>query len=214
MLLAACGGGGADAPDGARSIRVPGPQGTELSARVVGDGPVTVVLAHGAGTDMSSWYAAMDDFARAGYRVVAFDARGVGGSDGAFTTDPAARAEDIEAVVRDARQRGAKQVVVMGSSLGSAAMLEAAAEDDFAAVVGVSPASIPVAADAVTEPGFFVASRGDRGPAANARELGERFHRPARIVAGSIHGSDLFADHQEAIRAVLAFLAGTVPAHA
>jgi pimeloyl-ACP methyl ester carboxylesterase len=214
LVLAACGGDGADTPAGSRSIRVPGPEGAELSARVAGDGPVTLVLAHGAGTDMSSWYAAMDDWADAGYRVVAFDARGVGDSEGAFTTDPAARAEDIEAVVRDARRKGASAVVVMGSSLGSAAMLEAAARDDFAAVVGVSPASIPPAVDAVTEPGFFVASRGDTGPAANARELGERFDRRARIVDGSVHGADLFADHPEAIRAVLAFLAGTVPAHA
>jgi pimeloyl-ACP methyl ester carboxylesterase len=214
LVLAACSSDGTDAPAGSRSLRVPGPEGAELSARVVGDGPVTLVLAHGAGTDMSSWYVAMDDWADAGYRVVAFDARGVGDSEGAFTTDPAARAEDIEAVVRDERRKGASTVVVMGSSLGSAAMLEAAARDDFAAVVGVSPASIPPAVDAVTEPGFFVASRGDTGPAANARELGERFDRPARIVDGSVHGADLFADHPEAIRAVLAFLAGTVPAHA
>ncbi len=76
----------------------------------------------------------------------------------------------------------------------------------------MSPAPIPPAAAAVTEPGFFVASHGDTGPAANAREMGERFHRQARIVDGSIHGADLFADHPEAIRAVLAFSAGTVPA--
>jgi pimeloyl-ACP methyl ester carboxylesterase len=192
---------------------MPGPDGTELSARVVGDGPVALVLAHGAGTDQSSWYAAMDDFADAGYRVIAFDARGVGDSDGRFSTDPAARSEDIEAVVRDARRHGARKVVVMGSSLGAAAMFAAAGRDDLAAVVGVSPASIPDGAGAVTEPGFFVASRGDAGPAANARELGRGFGRPARIVDGSIHGADLFADHPEAIRAVLAFLAGTVPAH-
>ena len=115
--------------------------------------------------------------------------------------------------MRDARRKGATKVVVMGSSLGAAAMFDAAAKDELAAVVGVSPASIPTVAGAVTEPGFFVASRGDTGPAANARELGEAFDRPARIVDGSIHGADLFADHPEAIRAVLAFLAGTVPAH-
>jgi pimeloyl-ACP methyl ester carboxylesterase len=212
LVLGACGSDGADAPAGSRSTRIPGPDGDDLSATVAGDGPVTLVLAHGAGTDRTSWYAAVDDFAAAGYRVVAFDARGVGDSEGEFTTDPAARAEDIEAVVRDARRTGAAEVVVMGSSLGSAAMLEVAAAEDLAAVVGVSPASIPPAVDAVTEPGFFVASRGDTGPAANARELGERFDRPARIVDGSVHGADLFADHPEAIRAVLAFLAGTVPA--
>jgi predicted alpha/beta-hydrolase family hydrolase len=71
VVLAACAGGGADAPEGSRAIRVRGPDGTELSARVAGEGPVTLVLAHGAGTDMSSWFAAMDRFARAGYRVVA-----------------------------------------------------------------------------------------------------------------------------------------------
>jgi hypothetical protein len=116
--------------------------------------------------------------------------------------------------VRHSRDTGATEVVVMGSSLGSAAMLEAVGRDDLAAIVGVSPASVPTGAGAVTEPAFFVASRGDTGPAANARELGKRFRRPARIVGGSIHGADLFADHPDAIRAVLAFLAGTAPAHA
>jgi pimeloyl-ACP methyl ester carboxylesterase len=205
-------GGGATPPDGARAFDVPGPGGAGLSARELGSGDTTIVLAHGAGTAMESWYSAMDDFAEAGYRVVAFDSRGVGDSDGTRSGDAAARAEDIEAVVADARDRGAARVVVMGSSLGAAATMAVAATQDLDAVVGVSPASLPTDIDAVTEPAFFVASRGDEGPAANAAELGRHFDRPPKIVSGSEHGADLFADHPEAIRAVLAYLAEVVPA--
>lgn len=161
---------------------------------------------------MESWYSAMDDFAAAGYHVIAFDARGVGDSEGTRSGDPAERADDIEAVIADARSRGASRVVVMGSSLGAEATLTVARRNDLDAVVGVSPASVPAALDEVTEPAFFVASRGDAGPAANAAALGRHFRRAPKIVGGSEHGADLFADHPEAIRAVLAYLAEVVPA--
>jgi alpha-beta hydrolase superfamily lysophospholipase len=213
VLGAACGGGGSSSPpSGARSIEIDGPGGTVLSARELGKGPVTIVLAHGAGTTMESWYAAMDDFAAAGYKVVAFDARGVGDSGGTLVTDPAARAQDIEAVVRDARHRGASRVVVMGSSLGAEAMFLVARDEKLDAVVGVSPAVVPDGLDEVTEPAFFVASRGDVGPAANAVVLGRHFGMPPKIVSGSVHGADLFADHPEAARAIVAFLAEKAPA--
>ena len=71
VIGAACGGGGSSAPSGAHAIEIPGPGGAALSAEVVGSGPTTIVLAHGAGTTMQSWFAAMDDFAEAGYRVLA-----------------------------------------------------------------------------------------------------------------------------------------------
>ncbi len=208
----ACGSDGASPPSGTHTTAVPGPGGGELAARAAGSGSTAIVLAHGAGTTMESWYEALDGLAAAGYRVIAFDARGVGDSDGDFSGDPADRADDISAVVQHERERGADRVVVMGSSLGAQAALMVAARDDVAAVVGVSPATVPDGLDAITAPGFFVASVGDRGPAANARALGRRFGRPARIVSGAVHGSDLFADHPEALRAVLAFLAEVAPA--
>ena len=110
------------------------------------------------------------------------------------STDPAQRVADIEAVVAHARDTGATQVVVMGSSLGAQAALLVAAENDVAAVVGVSPATIPAGVERITVPAFFVAAEGDTGPADNARSLGRALGRPAEIVPGSVHGADLFAD--------------------
>lgn len=212
--LAACGSGsGAAPPAGSRAVVVRGPQGTRLAGREMGHGAVGVALAHGASTTMASWYAAMDGLAHAGYRVVAFDARGVGDSTGALSTEPAERARDIEAVLRFLRHQGARKLVVMGSSLGAYAAILVAERGGVAAVVGVSPATVPDGLDGVNVPAFFVASKGDRGPAGNARLLGRRLGRPPRVVGGSIHGADLFADHPEAVRALVAFLTRVAPAH-
>jgi pimeloyl-ACP methyl ester carboxylesterase len=212
-LLGGCGDDGAAAvPKGSRSVVFAGPGETRLVGRELGRGSVALVLAHGAGTTMESWYAPMEAFADAGYRVLAFDARGVGGSTGALSYDPAARAADIEATLQHVRDEGVSRVVVMGSSLGAQAALIVAGREDVAAVVGVSPATVPEGLDAITAPALFVASAGDRGPAQNARMLARHFGRPARIVSGSVHGADLFADHPQAARAVVGFLTGVVPA--
>jgi pimeloyl-ACP methyl ester carboxylesterase len=213
LLAAACGDGeSAEPPEGSRAVEIAGPEGSELSARELGHGDVAVVLAHGASTNMTSWYAPMPAMAGAGYRVVAFDSRGVGDSTGAASTAVADRVADIGAVVGHLRDTGATKVVVMGSSLGAHAALVAAEAGDVDGVVGVSPAGVPPGADAITVPAFFVAAEGDTGPAANARTLGRELGRPAEIVSGSIHGADLFADHPEATRALVAFLEEAVPA--
>jgi pimeloyl-ACP methyl ester carboxylesterase len=209
----------ASPPAGSRAVEVPGPEGSRLAARELGRGPVALVLAHGATTNMSSWYAPMDELADAGYRVLAFDARGVGDSSGSASTDPEARVEDIGAVIRSVRAGGADRVVVMGSSLGAQAALlvaERASGDgpvDAAvdAVVGVSPATVPSGAGSIRVPAFFVASEDDRGPAADARALGRELDAEVEIVPGSIHGSDLFAEHPEATRALVAFLTKAAP---
>ena len=108
--------------------------------------------------------------------------------------------------MRFVRARGASRVVVMGSSLGAQATLTVAGRNDVAAVVGVSPATVPDGLDAITAPAFFVASAG----------TGVRRRTPARSgatstgrlgsFAGSEHGADLFTDHPEATRSVVAFL--------
>ena len=52
-----------------------------LNYRLEGDGPETVVLVNGLADDLETWAFQMDDFLAAGYRVLRFDNRGVGGTD-------------------------------------------------------------------------------------------------------------------------------------
>jgi pimeloyl-ACP methyl ester carboxylesterase len=215
VLAAGCGDEErADPPPGARAVTFPGPDGSELAGRELGDGDVAVVLAHGASTDESSWYSVMGPLAGAGYRVLAFDSRGVGESTGTASTDVGARAADIEAAIRHVRDEGADRVVLMGSSLGWIATLRVGETGtlDLAAIVGVSPPAIPLDPDAVPEPALFVASRGDTGPAEAARVLARATGRPPVIVSGSIHGAGLFRGHRAAVDELVAFVREVAPA--
>jgi alpha-beta hydrolase superfamily lysophospholipase len=97
-----------------------------------------VVICHGAGSAKENHF----DFARAarasGMAAVAFDARGHGGSEGAF--GPRAFDDVLEmcALVRE----HTPQVALRGSSMGAFCAIHAAALDgDVAAVVAICPAS-------------------------------------------------------------------------
>ena len=50
------------------------------NVRVQGEGPRTIVLAHGLGTDQSTWSAVAGPLSR-DYRILTFDHVGAGGSD-------------------------------------------------------------------------------------------------------------------------------------
>jgi alpha-beta hydrolase superfamily lysophospholipase len=96
-----------------------------------------VVICHGAGSAKESHF----DFARAarasGMAAVAFDARGHGGSEGAF--GPGAF-DDVLAMCELAREH-APRVALRGSSMGGFCAIHAAALDgDVSAVVAICPA--------------------------------------------------------------------------
>jgi 3-oxoadipate enol-lactonase len=52
----------------------------DIHYQIAGDGPQTLVLINGVGDDLEAWANQVDDFVRAGLRVVSFDNRGVGAS--------------------------------------------------------------------------------------------------------------------------------------
>ena len=72
----------------------------DLNYQLEGDGPETIVLINGLADDLTTWFAQMDDFLDAGYRVLRFDNRGIGKSGrpkGPYTT--AMMAKDAKALV-------------------------------------------------------------------------------------------------------------------
>src|SRR5215470_6486870 len=90
--------------------------GTELNYRLEGEGPETIVLVNGLADDLETWVLQMDDLLGAGYRVLRFDNRGVGGSAkpaGPYTTE--LFAADTKALVDEL---GITGFHLMGVSMG------------------------------------------------------------------------------------------------
>lgn len=95
---------------------VPSDDGTRLLYRIQGSGPPLVLVA-GLGDDAASWDTVAADLARS-FTVVAFDNRGIGGSDKPAGPYSVARlADDAHALVAGL---GLAPVIAMGSSMGGA----------------------------------------------------------------------------------------------
>jgi len=115
--------------------------GTRLRGLWLGDGPgPTVVLCHGYFRSLAEPYGVGIALRDAGYRVLLFDFRACGRSDGYFTTLGAREVLDVLAAVEVARSRGGEAVTLLGISMGAAAAILAAARHPaVAAVVADSP---------------------------------------------------------------------------
>lgn len=76
----------------------------DIHYRIDGEGSETLVLVNGVGDDLGAWANQVDEFVRAGLRVVSFDNRGVGLSSqppGPYTS--AEMAEDLEVLAAGLR---------------------------------------------------------------------------------------------------------------
>jgi 3-oxoadipate enol-lactonase len=107
----------------------------DIYYQVAGDGPQTLVLVNGVGDDLGGWENQVDDFVRAGLRVVSFDNRGVGRSSqlpGPYTSGE--MAADLKAV---ADQLGLARFHLLGVSMGGVIAQEYAVAhpDDLASLV-------------------------------------------------------------------------------
>jgi CheY-like chemotaxis protein/pimeloyl-ACP methyl ester carboxylesterase len=208
LLLAACGRGLPPPPEGARLVTIASARGEKLGAVELGQGGNVVVLSHGATGTKEGFYALASAFADDGWRVIAYDARGVGESMGTRGQD---REGDLRAVVEHALETGGRRIVLVGGSLGAALSIAMAHELDARAVVSLSaPAETFGAIDAARELGgrvpAFVAAAEDNEPfAGDARRLAEALGVAPTIVSGDGHGSALLLDHPELIGAIVAF---------
>lgn len=183
--------------------------GGDTVGLALGSGRDGIVLGHQSGSDLCEWLPQARSFAGQGYRVLLFDF-----PPGSTIT------RDVVAATAELRRRGASQVVLVGSSMGGAAVLAAATRisPPVAGVVSLSApheyldADAQAAAGRLRVPVLLVAAEDDRPFADDARAM----YRAATVADKRLlilpsggHGTSLleFGDQAAKVRsAVTGFL--------
>jgi dienelactone hydrolase len=224
IVLAACGGGGTDSIDGSPSpppsetsspspTPVPGEavtfrtsDGVKIAGRLFGDGRVGVVLGHSIDGDQTEWWNFAEVVADSGHAALAIDFRGYCPGDDAGCSEDGSTGDawrDLLAGATFLRERGVKEIVLIGASMGGTASV-LAASDARPRVSGVITLSAPTACcgmevdrsivGAVGAPMLFIAGRFDgeapRSAHAFARWAGTSGE--TLILGTGEHGTDLF----------------------
>ncbi|WP_020523679.1 alpha/beta hydrolase [Catelliglobosispora koreensis] len=197
--------------------------GPQLTGVVFGTGKTGIVLAHQNGGSVCEWIPKATELATRGYRVLAFDFAGFGGSAAGNDSMPA----NIKAAVQQLRAEGTSKVVLIGASMGGTAAAVAAAEIS-PPVDGLITVSSPVIFNSVnaefglqslTIPMLFVAASNDASFARAANELKAAAKKSSSAEVylaegSSAHGAWLIFPidgHKGAIAAVDAFFTQHAP---
>lgn len=175
-------------------VEYPTADGGRIVANLYGDGAHAVLLAHGAVFDKESWQGLAERLSAEGLTVLAIDFRGYGGSR-AGTRGRGAMHEDVIAGVRFLADRGAREVSVLGASMGGGAVGEAAAnlsDGELAHLILLAAVAAPDP-ERMTGAKLFVVSEGD----SFRRSVEEQFRRaaePKRIemLPGNAHAQHIF----------------------
>ena len=224
LVLAACGGGGPEPIDGSPtspSTATPSPSptpvpgeavtfrtsdGVRIAGRLFGDGPVGVVLGHSIDGDQTEWWNFAEVVADAGHAVLAIDFRGYCPGDDAECSEDGNTADawrDLLAGAEFLRDRGVKEVILAGASMGGTAAILAAA-NARPNVSGVITLSSPTACcgmevdrsivGTIEAPMLFIAGRFDGEALRSARACARwaEASGEASILGTGEHGTDLF----------------------
>jgi pimeloyl-ACP methyl ester carboxylesterase len=189
-----------------------------IYADLYGTGTRGVVLAHGGQFQKEGWAEQARTLADAGFRVLAFDFRGVGESRGPRQEDiySAPLHFDVLAAVRYLKAHGAKTVSVVGASLGGGAAGDASiagkrGEIDGIVFLGSAPNG---PADQLQSRSLFIVARDDANNAGprlpGIREKYEAAPKPKELIVvdGSAHAQFLFQTDQgpRVMQEILRFL--------
>lgn len=124
-------------------------EGESLQGDLYGRLPATraAILVHGQNWDASGWRDVAPLFVARGIAALALNLRGYGASGGKTNRyrpgKPWTPVADVHAAKRLLRERGAKEIALVGSSMGGSAVLASSFEGDVECVVAISA---PVAA--------------------------------------------------------------------
>jgi pimeloyl-ACP methyl ester carboxylesterase len=195
----------------------PTDDGGLISAELYGKGTRGVVLAHGGRFTKESWRDQARVLARHGFRVLAFDFRGIGSSHGPGQADfdSAPFDKDVIGAVRYLKAHGARAVSVVGGSFGGAAAGDASiewpGEIDRIVFLGSAP---NLSADKLKCRSLFIVARDDAnadGPRLpRIRTQYEKAPNPKELILldGSAHAQYLFETDQRdrVMKEILKFL--------
>jgi len=175
------------------------------------------VLVHGRDWDASGWRDVAQGFVARGVAALALNLRGYDGSSGK-TSEFAPPAEwspvaDLRAAKALLRDRGAREIALVGASMGGHAILASSFEADVECIVSVSAPVVAVPDELsrrITGRKLFVCADGDSA-APHVLRCFELASKPKTLLmfGGSEHSRGMFAAPYgpEAIAAIIDFVA-------
>ncbi len=189
-----------------KTVSFPTDDGGVIFADLYGSGERAVVLAHGGQFNKESWAPQARQLVAAGFEVLAIDFRGYGKSHGLGDSDPmdAPLQLDVLAAVRYLRIHGAKNVSVVGGSMGGTAAADASiashpGEIGRVVVLAATPSGPP---EKLKSPVLYIVARHDTsgtGPRLpHIEKAYEESPQPKQliVVEGSAHAQFLFKTEQ------------------
>ena len=148
--------------------------------------------------------------------MLAYDFRGSGDSQGMY--DPSKEDLDLLAAIAFAHRHGAKQVILLGASMGADISLIVASETQVAGVITLSPEYLFGLSDtqirAISSPKLFINSTGD-SYAPDTQQMFQNARQPKELhlYAGVAHGVAIFQTEygQDLIERIIAFATRYAP---
>lgn len=196
---------GNEVPPGGEQVSFPNAEGGLLKGMLYGTGKVGLVLAHQSDGNYCQWDPFVKHFVDQGYRALEFDFSGFGRSP---QRQDATVGGDVVAAANFLRARGASEIVLIGASLGGAAVVDGATRitPPVKAVANISGAGVAglvdlrTEIDKITMPILYLTSEKDGAPTAVANLLFSATKAKGKelvVINGkNIHGVSLLRDPQ------------------
>lgn len=183
----------------------------QLAGVLYGNNSTTAIIcSHEHPGSKAQWSDSAPWFAARGFMVLAYDFRGLGESQGQF--DASKLDKDVLAAIALAHSRGAKRIILLGSSMGADISLIVAAETQVAGVITLSPEYLFGLSNnqirAISVPKLFINSVDD-GFADDTQHMYQNARPPKalHLYPGNAHGVAIFGTQygQDLIARIIAF---------
>ena len=191
--------------------------GGVIHADYYSSGELAVVLAHGAVFNKASWHRLAEMLIANDIGALAIDFRGYGQSTGGSRPDD--RFEDILAAVRYLHQKGIKQVVVLGASMGGGIAGNAATHaqvGDISGLILLSPTPISNPEKMKADKFLYIASENESGVSTiKAQYQQAPDPKQLKLLKGGAHAQHVFktAEGDTLTKMIIQFMTREVSKH-